>query len=283
MNYRHAFHAGNFADVVKHILLLGLLEHMNRKDSPYCYIDSHAGTGVYNLAGEAAKKTSEADSGIGKLQGLPSRGQPAWIRHYLNLIRDLRTEHAKPTLYPGSPWLALSQLRPQDRAVLLELHPQDAGLLRHNLQNFSQIAIHERDAYEGLPALVPPKEKRGLVLIDPPYEKERDDFKPVVELLVKAHQKWPTGTYAIWYPIKDKRQIARFHRLLQQSGIPKLLALELHLYPADNALGLNGTGLIVANPPWQYADTAESVLAWLEPVLACGHPTQHKVWWLAGE
>jgi 23S rRNA (adenine2030-N6)-methyltransferase len=185
--------------------------------------------------------------------------------------------------YPGSPWLALQNLRPQDRAVLMELHPEDAGLLKQHMSRHPQLAIHQRDAYEGLTALIPPKEKRGLVLIDPPYEEERDDYTPIVELLKSAHAKWPGGTYALWFPIKDYHTITPFYRRLRNSGIPKILTTELNVLPPDNALGLNGTGLVVINPPWQFDVEARRTLQWLLPVLSEHKQASMRVQWLATE
>lgn len=282
MNYRHHFHAGNFADVVKHVLLLGLLQNLRRKATPFCYIDTHAGVGLYDLGAGAAQRTLEFKSGLGRLKAATAAKVPAWVADYQKAVAALQAERAG-FWYPGSPWLALHHLRPQDRALLLELHPEDAGLLKQYFSRHPQLAIHERDAYEGLVALVPPKEKRGLVLIDPPYEEERDDYAPVVELLVKAHAKWPTGMYALWFPIKDYAVIKRFYRRLRNTGLPRMLATELCVLPPDNSLGLNGSGLVIVNPPWQFDITARAVLQWLQPVLSDHPQAQCNVEWLAGE
>lgn len=282
MNYRHHFHAGNFADVVKHVLLLGLLEGLRRKDTPFCYIDTHAGVGLYDLGASAAQRTLEFKSGLGRLKEASSAGMPAWVANYQKAVAALQAERSG-FWYPGSPWLALHAMRPQDRAVLMELHPEDAGLLKQYFSRHAQVAIHERNAYEGLSALVPPPEKRGLVLIDPPYEEERDDYAPVVELLAKAHAKWPTGMYALWFPIKDHAVIKRFYRRLRNTGIPKILTTELCVLPPDNSLGLNGTGLVVVNPPWQFDATARNVLAWLKPVLSAHPQAEYTLTWLNGE
>lgn len=282
MNYRHHFHAGNFADVVKHVLLQGLLEALCRKDTPFCYIDTHAGLGCYDLGASEAQRTLEFKTGLTRVKAAPVAGMPAWVTDYQKAVAALQAEKSG-FWYPGSPWLALHQLRAQDRAVLLELHPEDAATLKQNLGRESRVAVHQRDAYEGLAALVPPKEKRGLVLIDPPYEEERDDYAPVVELLAKAHAKWPTGVYALWFPIKDHHAITRFYRRLRNTGIPKMLATELNVLPPDNSLGLNGTGMIIVNPPWQFSDTAFVTLQWLKPVLSDHPQSSFKVEWLTPE
>lgn len=287
MNYRHHFHAGNFADVVKHALLLGLIHALKQKDSAFCYIDTHAGIGVYDLGASEAQRTLEFKTGLGRLKvatASPADGKavPAWVADYQNAILALQAER-KGFWYPGSPWLALNALRPQDRAVLMELHAEDAGLLKDLLGRRAGLAIHQRDAYEGLPALVPPKEKRGLVLIDPPYEEERGDYAPVVDLLKKTHEKWPGGIYALWFPIKDHHTITRFYRRLRNTGIPKILTTELCILPPDNQLGLNGTGMVIVNPPWQFADAASALLKWLTPVLSDHPQASWKVEWLNGE
>lgn len=282
MNYRHHFHAGNFADVVKHVLLLGLLDSLRRKDTPFCYIDTHAGCGIYDLGASAAQRTLEFKTGLGRIKAADATGMPALVNDYQKAVTALQAERGG-FWYPGSPWLALQAMRPQDRAVLMELHPEDAGTLRQFFSRRDNTAIHERNAYEGLAALIPPKEKRGLVLIDPPYEEERDDYAPVVELLKKAHSKWPTGMYAIWFPIKDHHAITRFYRRLRNTGIPKILTTELCVLPPDNQLGLNGTGMIIVNPPWQFAETALDILKWLKPVLSEHAQSSYKVEWLNGE
>lgn len=282
MNYRHHFHAGNFADVVKHVLLLGLLESLRRKDTPFCYIDTHAGIGIYDLGASEAQRTLEFKTGLSRIKAADAAKMPTLVAEYQKAVAALQTERGG-FWYPGSPWLALNAMREQDRALLMELHPEDAGSLRQFFSRRANTAIHERNAYEGLTALIPPKEKRGLVLIDPPYEEERDDYAPVVDLLQKAHEKWPTGMYAIWFPIKDHHAITRFYRRLRNTGIPKILTTELCVLPPDNRLGLNGTGMIIVNPPWKFSDTAVSLLQWLKPVLSEHPQSSWKVEWLSGE
>ncbi|MDP2227268.1 MAG: 23S rRNA (adenine(2030)-N(6))-methyltransferase RlmJ [Moraxellaceae bacterium] len=282
MNYRHHFHAGNFADVVKHVLLLGLLDSLARKDTPYCYIDTHAGCGLYDLGASAAQRTLEFKSGLGRIKTAAANGAPALVSAYLKAVSTIGSERSG-FWYPGSPWLAVNAARAQDRSILMELHPEDAGLLKQHVSRHANVSIHQRDAYEGLTALIPPKEKRGLVLIDPPYEQERDDYAPVVELLKKAHAKWPTGMYAIWFPIKDHHAITRFYRRLRNTGIPKILATELCVLPPDNQLGLNGTGMIVVNPPWHFDQTARNLFGWLTPALSDHRQAEWKVEWLNRE
>ena len=285
MNYRHHFHAGNFADVMKHVLLLELLDRLNGKDKPYRYIDTHAGAGVYDLSKAASQKSGEYLTGIHRLVQLDNATQakaPPAVQRYLDLVKQLREQQGNGW-YPGSPWLATKQIRPIDMATLFELQPVVFDELRFNIRD-NRVGVHERDAYEGLMAVIPPKEKRGLVMIDPPYELERKDFPQLVELLAAAHKKWSTGVYAVWYPIKDREMIERFEKKMLKTGIRRQLICELCVWPDDTPVGLNGCGLLVINPPWQFADQAEAILQWLLPHMRmldhAGHAT---VRWLVGE
>ena len=278
MNYRHHFHAGNFADVMKHSLLMGLLAALKKKDTAFCFIDTHAGAGIYDLHAGQAQKTGEYQQGIARLDD--HRGAPPMVAEYLQGVLACQAAGARSS-YPGSPWLGVRRLRPQDRAVFMDVQHAEAASLRHHFKDDARVSVHERSAYEGLKALIPPKEKRGLVLIDPPYELERDAYPQVVRLITEAHAKWPTGMFAVWFPIKQRAPIVRFYRELMNSGIPKLLTLELLVQPDDNALGLNGTGLLVVNPPWGFDDAARQTLDWLVTRLS-DHPGRRTaVRWLA--
>ena len=285
MNYRHHYHAGNFADIMKHVLLLELLERLNQKDKAYRYIDTHAGAGLYDLSLAPAQKSGEYVDGIHRLMQLSNpvvRQAPAQIQRYIGLVEQLRGEMGQG-LYPGSPWFALQQLRASDRATAFELQPDVHEELTFNMRD-DRLGIHERDAYEGLFGVIPPKEKRGLVMIDPPYEMERRDFPQLVELLIKAHQKWSTGVFAVWYPIKDRAMIERFEKKMLKSGIRRQLICELCVWPDDTPIGLNGCGLLVINPPWQFADQADVLLQWLFPHLKMAEQGGHAaVRWLVGE
>jgi 23S rRNA (adenine2030-N6)-methyltransferase len=285
MNYRHHFHAGNFADVMKHVLLLELLQRLGLKDKAYRYIDTHAGAGIYDLALAPAQKSGEYLDGIHRLSQLePSviRHAPEMIQRYLTLVEQLRAEKSRGW-YPGSPWFAMQQLRVDDRATAFEMHPDVFTQLHHYVHD-KRLGIHERDAYEGLLAVIPPKEKRGLVMIDPPYEVERKDFPQLVELLTAAYQKWPTGVFAVWYPIKDRAMIDRFEKKMSKTGIRRQLICELCVYPDDTPVGLNGCALLVINPPYQFADQADTLLQWLFPHLKMSENGGHAaVRWLVGE
>lgn len=285
MNYRHHFHAGNFADVMKHVLLMELLSRLNGKDKPYRYVDTHAGAGLYDLSRSPSQKSGEYLSGIHRLMQLNApalKGAPETIKSYLKHITVLR-EQMGNGWYAGSPWFAGKVMRPIDHASIFEMQPDVFEELKFQIRD-PRFAIHERDAYEGLMAVIPPKEKRGLVMIDPPYELERKDFPQLVELIANAYAKWPTGVYAVWYPIKDREMIGRFEKKMQKTGIKKQLICELCVWPDDTPIGLNGCGLLIINPPWQFADQAEAILQWLLPHLRMsdhgGHAT---VRWLVGE
>lgn len=266
---------------MKHILEIGLLQALQKKDNAFCYIDTHAGRGWYDLAAAPAQKTGEYLDGIRKVntrQTFPN----AWVEGYFAALDTLKEQFGK-AYYGGSPWFAAQNLRPQDRMVLMEWHPVDVEKLKYNFYRNPQAVVHHRDAYEGLTAVIPPKEKRGLVLIDPPYEEERQDYPEVVQLLAKAYDKWPTGTFAIWYPIKDRAPIERFERKLVKTGIRKQLICELCVMPDDNALGLNGCGLLIVNPPYLFAEEADKVLQWLLPQLSQHVLAKASVKWLVGE
>ncbi|MEB3752982.1 23S rRNA (adenine(2030)-N(6))-methyltransferase RlmJ [Acinetobacter sp. MD2(2019)] len=268
MNYRHHFHAGNFADVMKHVLLLQLLTRLNAKDKVYRYIDTHGGAGKYDLSQAAAQKSGEYLSGIHRLINLPAsekKNAPEAIKQYLKIVEDMRAVSGKGA-YPGSPWFALEGMREADKATIFEMQPEVFQQLYMNIRD-RRAGLHERDAYEGLLGVIPPKEKRGLVMIDPPYEIERKDFPQLVELLVNAYLKWPTGIFAVWYPIKDRVMVDRFYKKMAKTGIRRQLVCEICVWPDDTPVGLNGCGLLVINPPWKFAEDAKQALSWLLPHL----------------
>ncbi len=244
MNYRHAYHAGNFADCFKHVLLVGLLDSLGRKPAPYFVLDTHAGAGFYDLDAGAARRTAEADTGIQRLLGSP---EPA-LGRYLGLVE-------KSGLYPGSPALIRAMLRANDRLACCELHPEDAGTLRRRFRRDPQVEVHERSGWEGLGALLPPKEKRGLVFIDPPFE-ARDEFLTLTNGLSRGHSRFSHGVFAAWYPIKQMAAVRTFHANMASSGIRDIVAIELHLRETTNPDRLNGCGLLVINPPYQFEDQA---------------------------
>ncbi len=281
MNYRHAYHAGNAADVVKHAVLCRVLTHLREKPAAFRVIDTHAGAGLYDLAGPEATRTGEWREGIGRL--LAARLDPAardLLAPYLDAVAACNG-HGELSVYPGSPKLVQALLRPQDRLIACELEPQAAQALAHNLRRDARAKAIAIDGWTALGAYVPPKERRGMVLVDPPFE-QPDDFSRLVQGLAGAHRKWATGIYLLWYPIKDDAAVADFHRRLRRLGITKLLRLELVFRAAAAAATLRGSGLVVLNPPWKLQDELRILLPALSAALA-GKEGQTRLDWLADE
>lgn len=245
MNYRHIYHAGNFADIAKHVALLACLNALKRKDTPFMVLDTHAGRGVYDLQSAESHKSQEAERGI---QTLLQRGidEPA-LSDYFAAIRARKGKRL--AVYPGSPALIAAALRPQDRAVFVELMPAEARAIEREVQSAGRLNTQIEDAYDSLKALVPPVERRGLVLIDPPYE-EADELKKLLRNLADAYQRWPTGLYMIWYPIRSAEQRRSMHARTAALRIPKMLFADIAVHPDDAGIGLAGSGLIIVNPPF---------------------------------
>lgn len=258
MNYRHQFHAGNHGDVLKHLVLVLLLEHLRRKPAAFCVVDTHAGRGVYDLASEAASRTGEQAGGIGRLWG--RRGEVPGIDGYLATIATINGAADGPLrLYPGSPMIARTLLRPQDRLILCELHPGEHEALRRQMGGDPQVAIHHMDGYQALRAFLPPKERRGLVLVDPPYERG-EEFTAVTAGLVDGHRRFPSGIFAIWLPIKARAPIREFEASLRRSGITRILCVELLPYADDRPDRLGGSGMVIVNPPYQLDARLRTIL-----------------------
>lgn len=276
LSYRHAFHAGNHADVLKHIVWQQVLLHLNRKDKPYCVIDTHAGAGMYRLQSAEAQKTAEYIDGVAKLVVLDPEASemPEVVVDYLAAVQ---AANASETLeqYPGSPWFTTQALRWQDRAWFCELHPKDFPLLTQTLETAE---VHRRkvkalraNGFVELIAKLPPQEKRGAVLIDPSYE-VKDDYQRVVEVLKQAHKRFASGSYALWYPVVERRRIQQMERALVDSGIPNIHQFELAVRSdAANAAageGMTASGMIVINPPWTLPAQMQETLPWLAKTLA---------------
>ena len=281
MNYRHAFHAGNFADVHKHALLLALIERLKRKPTPLFFLDTHAGRGAYDLQSADSARSSEWLNGIGRLRG--ANPESADLRTYL---QSAGISGTRPTdrlqHYPGSPLLALRALRDNDRAAFVEQQPMEARALEKELPRRRNTSVVTGDGYASLKAYLPPKENRGVVFIDPPYESE-DEFAAVVRALQFGLTRWPNGVFMAWYPIKASAEAQRFLAALQNSGLRKLLRLELLVKPSDSPLGLNGSGLVVANPPWQWDEEMRVMCAELCRLLAPDATGTSRVEWLVAE
>jgi len=284
LSYRHGFHAGNFADVHKHVALVLLLQALNRKENPYCYIETHAGAGFYDLHGAIASKKREYDEGIGRLW--TRADLPAALASYVQTVRAANASHGSHgrglRFYPGSPWIARQYLRPQDRMVLMELHSSEAPELAREFARSRRVQIEERDGYAGLKAHVPPIERRGLVLIDPAYER-RNEFDLARTALVDGWQRWGSGIFALWYPILTRPPIEQFHRAIEKSGMRKVLVCELVVRSTTVSNRLNGSGLIVINPPWKLDESLREVDAWLAPVLQQEDVATTRVDWLVPE
>ncbi|BCG89241.1 MULTISPECIES: 23S rRNA (adenine(2030)-N(6))-methyltransferase RlmJ [unclassified Mesorhizobium] len=282
MNYRHAYHAGNFADVVKHVVLTRLLDYLKQKDKAFRVVDTHAGIGRYDLSSLEAQKTGEWQGGIGRLIDASFDARAgALLAPYLEAVRSLNPGDGVKK-YPGSPMLARHLLRKQDRLSAIELHPKDAAKLKAEFAGDFQVRVMELDGWLALGAHLPPKEKRGLVLIDPPFEEE-GEFGRLVDGLIRAHKRWPGGIYALWYPIKDRKAIIAFRKALKQSGIPKILDIEFEIRPASSEPSLDGSGMVVVNPPFTLEGELRTLLPALHKLLAVEKPAHWSLEWLAGE
>ena len=255
LSYRHGFHAGNFADVLKHCVQMEIISYLQKKDTPFDYIDTHAGAGLYSLGSEMARKNSEYMTGIGRLfnhSDLPG------LKSYLQLIAELNPEKGLK-FYPGSPLIAAEMLRPQDKAWLFELHPADAEHLHKNLARRRQCQVREEDGFKGLSALLPTRSRRALVLIDPPYE-QKEDYLRVVGAIQLIHRKMPNAVTALWYPVVDRRRIDALEKQLSSSGIRNIQLFELGVRADAAGHGMTSAGMIVVNPPWTLRGQMEALL-----------------------
>jgi len=263
VNYRHAFHAGNFADVFKHAVLCRILHYLRAKPAAFRVIDTHAGAGLYDLSSPEASRGGEWHDGIERLVAAQFAAPvAALLAPYLEVV-DALNERGRLKTYPGSPALARAWLRPQDRLIACEIEPKAAVALRQNLRGDTRIKTLEIDGWTALGAYVPPTERRGLVLVDPPFEEDGDFFR-LARGLAAAHRKWATGIFTLWYPIKRRSEPDAFAKALRRLGIAKMLRAELMVGPLSDPARLNGCGLILVNPPW----TLENELSVLLPALA---------------
>jgi 23S rRNA (adenine2030-N6)-methyltransferase len=282
MNYRHAYHAGNFADVVKHVVLSRIVEYLKRKDAPFRVIDTHAGTGLYDLSSGQASKTGEWRNGIGRLAGKTFPPDIAvLLAPYLGAV-GLDGDPGDIKSYPGSPLIARRLLRKQDRLFAVELHPEDAGELKKLFAGDVQTRVLELDGWLALGAQLPPKERRGLVLVDPPFE-EPGEFDRMAEALARAHHRWPGGIYALWYPVKNLPEVAAFRDRLRQAGTPKILDLSFAIRRPSSEPRLDGCGMTIVNPPYPLEAEMKVVLPALHALLAEDPRSKWSVEWLAGE
>jgi len=282
MNYRHAFHAGNFADVIKHAILSRIVVHLRRKESPFRVIDTHAGAGLYDLTAPEAVRNPEWRTGIGRL--LEATIDPAaqdLLSDYLGTVRAANPD-GQINRYPGSPALVRSWLRRTDRLVACELEPSAAKALSYNFRGDRRVKTIAIDGWTGLSAYIPPKERRGLVVIDPPYE-QPDEFSRLAASLEVAFLKWPSGIFFAWYPIKDERDNAAFARDLKKRGITNMLRAELTISPTSSDGKLRGSGHLIVNPPWTLEQDLRVLLPALAKVFAPGVKDAVRLDWLAAK
>ena len=265
LSYRHAFHAGNHADVLKHFVLTQVLEYFTQKGKPFWYIDTHAGAGMYALNQGYATQNAEFEGGIARLWNSPDLPQP--LADYVALIRSLNPD-GKLKLYPGSPACAKPFLKADDRMRLFELHPTDSKLLRRTFKDAGRnIMIEAQDGFAGIKALLPPPPRRAVVLIDPPYE-EKQDYVRVVDMLKDSLQRFATGTYLLWYPLLQGPESRQLHEKLQKLGLASWLQVTLSVHtPAADGFGMHGSGLFIVNPPWTLPETLAEVMPYLVNLL----------------
>ncbi len=279
LSYRHACHAGNHADVLKHTVLIALLDYLNQKDKPWLFVDSHAGAGIYDLQGEYARKNAEYEGGIGRLW--ERTDLPPLLASYVELVRGLNPE-GRLRLYPGSPWCARARARPSDRLRLFELHGSDHRLLASTFSEAGrQVKIEAADGYDRLKSALPPPSRRALVLIDPPYEEKRD-YPRTVEALKDSLARFPGGTYMVWYPLLQKPDARQLPSRLKAARPPGWLNVTLSVQsPAKDGFGMHGSGLYIANPPWTLPAQLEATLPWLVKTLGvdagAGYTLEHEI------
>ncbi|MFO4670837.1 23S rRNA (adenine(2030)-N(6))-methyltransferase RlmJ [Vibrio cholerae] len=278
LSYRHSFHAGNHADVLKHIVQSQILNSLQQKEKPFVYHDTHSGVGRYDLTHDWSEKTGEYKQGIARVW--QQDNIPAELDSYLDAIRQLNQGETL-RYYPGSPRVARAHLREQDRMVLTELHPSDYPLLEQEFHRDRQVSIYKEDGFARLKASLPPQERRGLVLIDPPYELAKE-YRDVVRAIAQSYKRWATGIYAIWYPVVNRCDIDDMLEGLQGLEIRKILQIELGVAPDTNERGMTASGMIVINPPWTLESQMQTILPFLKQAIApaTGH---YKVEWVVPE
>lgn len=289
MNYRHLYHAGNYADVFKHVLLLQLVRGMQRKEKGFLYLDTHAGRGGYDLSTttilpDGRERAPEWPAGIGRIWS--EKKLPALLADYLAAVRACQARQGMPEgelqFYPGSPWIAQEQLRMQDRAALCELREDDAEALELDFGRQPNVSVHTMDGYTALRAMLPPKEKRALVLIDPPFESTRE-FADIVSGLRESLKRLPSGVYAVWYPITERTRSDWFHQDALALGLPPTLVAELQIASDDAEVRMKGCGLLILNPPWQIENEIRAVLPVLLERLKLDAGGATRIRWLVPE
>ncbi|HHE3465126.1 TPA: 23S rRNA (adenine(2030)-N(6))-methyltransferase RlmJ [Pasteurella multocida] len=280
LSYRHSFHAGNHADVLKHLVLMLIIENLQQKEKGFYYLDTHAGVGRYRLFSEEAEKTAEFEQGIARLWQRDDL--PEEVARYIKLIKQVNYGGKALRYYAGSPLIAAKMLRSQDRALLTELHPSDYPLLRNNFKEFDNVTTKRYNGFQQLKATLPPKERRGLVLIDPPYEL-KEDYDLVVNAIEEGYKRFATGIYAIWYPVVLRQQTKRILKGLEKTGIRKILQIELAVRPDSDQRGMTASGMIVINPPWTLTQQMQNILPYLTNILVPEGTGSWTVKWVTPE
>ena len=279
MNYRHAFHAGNHADVFKHVVLLALLDALKRKDTPFMVLDTHAGRGRYAMHDDPARKTGEADSGVARVLG--AKADAVAIKRYQDAVRACNPDGGL-RIYPGSPLLVATAMREDDRLVCCEMQPDEARALGALFGRDRRVHVQTGDGYAAVKAQLPPTPRRGLVLIDPPYETQEAEFGAVLAALAEGLGRWPQGVFAVWFPIKERRSLQRFLRAVAKLPAQEILLAELLVRPDDSPLRLNGSGMLLLNPPWKIdAEIAAALPALARELGEAG--ASHRLEWLKRE
>jgi len=273
LSYRHSFHAGNFADVLKHSVLIHILEHLKKKQKPFCYVDTHAGAGRYSLKGEHAEKTQEYIQGIGALWG--ANNLPPVIDAYVDVIKEFNSQ-GDLNYYPGSPVIAKHVLRRQDRLFLYELHSTDFKLLDTALEQDKRVQLHHADGFKHCIGLMPPAQRRGLVLIDPSYE-VKADYDQVFEIIMQLYKRFTTGTYALWYPVVERSRINEIEKKIQASPLKNVQLFELGQLADSREYGMTASGMIVVNPPWTLNKAMQQALPYLAEQLGLTNQGNYRI------
>ncbi|MEQ5113158.1 23S rRNA (adenine(2030)-N(6))-methyltransferase RlmJ [Providencia vermicola] len=279
LSYRHSFHAGNHADVLKHTVQSLIIESLKEKEKPFLYLDTHSGAGRYQLTGEHAEKTGEYLDGIARIWAQPDL--PEELLPYMNIVRRLN-DGGRLRYYPGSPLLAKFLLREHDKLVLTELHTSDYPLLRGEFLKDRRAQVSREDGYQQLKSKLPPHSRRGFALMDPPYEM-KSDYEAVVKAVAEGYKRFATGSYAIWYPVVLRQQIKRMVNQLEATGIRKILQIELAVRPDSDQRGMTASGMIVINPPWKLEQQMKNVLPWLHKTLVPEGTGHTLVEWIVPE
>ncbi len=259
LSYRHSFHAGNYADVLKHSVLIHILEHLKKKQKAFCYVDTHAGAGLYSLSSEHAEKTQEFSQGIGALWY--AKNLPLNIDAYIQVIKEFNSQTALD-FYPGSPLIARHLMRKQDRLFLYELHNTDIKLLETAIQHDKRVQVHHDDGFKYCLGLMPPAQRRGLVLIDPSYE-IKADYEQSVATIIQLYKRFATGTYALWYPVVERSRINEIEKTIQASDLKNVQLFELAQQHDSQTYGMTASGMIVINPPWTLQSEMQQALPYL--------------------